>query len=259
MKTLKTLLGCLLFFSLASACKKEKDPEPAPSPAQPTPYYIRMTDAPAAYSAVNIDLQSVEITGNGNTVSLNVNPGIYNLLNFSNGLDTLIATGSLTVDKVQQIRLILGPNNSIITAAGVTHPLKTPSAQQSGLKLQVHQNLQAGVAYYVLLDFDAAQSIVVEGNGDYSLKPVIRTIETALSGAIKGKVSQPGVPTTITATSGSQSYSTVANANGDFIISGLPPGTYTVTITPSAPFNASTISNVNVTVGNTTNVGTITI
>lgn len=259
MKTLKLLTCSLLMMSVFGCKKDEKTVSPTPSPAQPTPYYVRMTDAPASYSAVNIDLQAVEITGNGSTVLLNTNPGIYNLLNFANGQDTLIATGSLTVDKVEQIRLILGPNNSVVTSNGVSHPLATPSAQQSGLKLQVHHQLQAGVAYMVLLDFDANQSIVTEGNGGYSLKPVIRTIETALSGSIKGKISQPGVLTTITATSGSMSYSTVANVNGEFIISGLPPGTYTLTINPLAPFNASTVNNVTVTVGATTNVGVITI
>lgn len=224
----------------------------------PTPYHIRMTDAPAAYLAVNIDLQAVEVKGSGAAVMLNVTPGIYNLLNFSNGLDTLIATGALTMSRVEQIRLILGPNNTIVTSTG-TYPLKTPSAQQSGLKLNVHHDLLPGVDYYVLLDFDAAQSIVENGNGDYSLKPVIRTIETTLSGSIRGKLSQPGVAATVTATSGSASYSSVVNSNGDFIIAGLPAGSYTVTVTPVLPYSTVSVSNVVVTVGASTNVGIITI
>jgi len=256
MKTLKTLICLLLLGFSFYSCKKDKVIDQ--NPAQPTPYYVSMTDAPAPYTAVNIDLQNVEITGNGNTVMLNTIPGIYNLLNFANGVDTLIATGSLTIDKVEQIRLILGPNNSVVTG-GVSYPLATPSAQQSGLKLQVHQTLQAGVAYYVLLDFDANQSIVVEGNGSYSLKPVIRTIETALSGAIKGKINPPGVPSAITVTSGSNSYSGAANANGDFIIAGLPPGTYSLTVNPASPYNTVTVNNITVTTGVTTNVGTLNI
>jgi hypothetical protein len=34
--------------------------------------------------------------------------------------------------------------------------------------------------YHVLLDFDANKSIVKLGNGGYKLKPVIRTVETAM-------------------------------------------------------------------------------
>ncbi|WP_317896872.1 DUF4382 domain-containing protein [Aurantibacillus circumpalustris] len=254
MKTRGIILCCLALGAIFSSCKKDKTPEP--DPAKPTPYYINMTDAPGPYTAVYIDLQAVEITGNGNSTMLNANAGVYNLLDLANGIDTLIATGSLTVDKVQQIRLILGTNNSVVKG-GVTYSLSTPSAQQSGLKLQVHQELQAGIAYYVLLDFDASQSIVEEGNGSYSLKPVIRTIETALSGSIKGKLSQAGVLATITANSGGTSYSTVANSNGEFIITGLPAGMYTVTVYPSSPFLVSTLTNINVTVGNTTLLGTI--
>ncbi len=255
MKTLQRFAYCFILLAAAVSCKKEKEVTPADPP---TPYHIRMTDAPAAYLAVNIDLQAVEVTGSGSTVMLNVTPGIYNLLHFSNGLDTLIATGSLTMSRVEQIRLILGTNNTIVTSTG-TYPLKTPSAQQSGLKLNVHHNLQPGVDYYVLLDFDAAQSIVENGNGDYSLKPVIRTVETALSGSIRGKISQPGVAATVTATSGVASYSSVVNANGDFVIAGLPAGSYTLTVTPVLPYATVSLPNVNVTVGASTNVGVIVI
>jgi len=257
MKTLKKILFILLLGSVIVSCKK--DPVSSPQPQrEPTPYYVRLTDAPALYQAVFVDIQGVEITGNGNTVMLNVTPGIYNLLDFSNGVDTLIATGSLYVDKVQQIRLILGTNNSVVVN-NVSYPLKTPSAQQSGLKLQVHQELQAGVAYYVLLDFDASLSIVENGNGDYSLKPVIRTIQTALSGSIKGKVVPSGVFASVVATSGPNSYSTIVNANGDFIIAGLPAGVYNVVITPSPPYSQIIQNNVVVTVGGTTNIGNLNI
>ncbi|MBL7931855.1 MAG: carboxypeptidase regulatory-like domain-containing protein, partial [Bacteroidia bacterium] len=93
-------------------------------------------------------------------------------------------------------------------------------------------------------------------NGGYSLKPVIRTIENAISGALIGKINQTNVIASVTASSGSNSYSTVTNLNGDFMLAGLPPGTYTVVITPPAPFNTVTINNIVITTGATTNIGT---
>ncbi|MBL7931183.1 MAG: DUF4382 domain-containing protein, partial [Bacteroidia bacterium] len=149
------ILPLLLAVALgAVTCKKDKDTDPEPNPAKPTPYYVRMTDAPGPYTAVYVDIQSVEITGAGGAnVTLNTTPGIYNLLDLTNGNDTLIATGLLTTNKVEQIRLALGTHNSVVVN-GTSYPLATPSAQQSGLKLQVHQDLQPGIAYQVLLDFD---------------------------------------------------------------------------------------------------------
>jgi hypothetical protein len=216
-----------------------------------------LTDAPGPYSAVNIDLQGIEVTGiDGKAVTLNVKAGIINLLNFSNGVDTLITTGTLEIATVEQIRLILGTNNSVVIN-NVKYPLSTPSADQTGLKLQVHQTLQAGIYYAVLLDFDANESIVLEGNGTYKLKPVIRTIEAALNGSIRGKISPIGILASVTATSGDLSYSSNVNASGDFMLMGLPAGTYSVTVTPALPLLPVIKSSILVTTGVTTSIGVI--
>ena len=250
MKKIKLFLCIAILGFGMSACTKSSTPSSTAS------FDVRMTDAPGPYDAVYIDLQGVELTGSeGQTIVMNVNPGIYNLLKFSNGVDTLIASGVLNVTTVQQIRLILGTNNSVVVG-GVIYPLSTPSADQTGLKLQVHQTLQAGVVYSVLLDFDANKSIVDLGNGTYKLKPVIRTIEAALSGAIRGKISPAGVAAFVTATS-NMTYSSSVNAFGDFLLPGLPAGTYSVIVTPALPLAPVTQTNITVTTGVTTNIGTI--
>jgi len=247
MKKINFLFSLLMLALIVSSCSK--DPKNYP-------VNVRMTDIPGPYDAVLIDLQGVEITGdNGVSVTMEVNDGIYNLLDFSNGADTLIATGGLEVANIQQIRLILGSENSVVVA-GVSYPLSTPSAEQSGLKLQVHQALEAGVLYTILLDFDANKSIVVEGNGKYKLKPVIRTIETAISGAIKGKILPVGTLAVVTATSG-LSYTSNVTSGGDFMLMGLPAGNYSVTITPASPYNEVTENNIAVVTGLTTDLGTI--
>lgn len=222
------------------------------------PVAIKMTDAPGPYEAVFVDVQGVEITGSGGaTVALNVNKGIYNLLDLSNGVSTLIATDTLESSTVEQIRLILGPNNSVVVNS-VSYPLSTPSAEQTGLKLQVHQTLQQGVLYTILLDFDANKSVIQVGNGSYKLKPVIRTIQTAISGSIKGKISPVGlaVVSVVNIIDPTLSFSTSVNAEGDFTLMGVPPGTYVVTITPISPLLVVVKSNIVVTAGITTDIGT---
>ncbi len=257
MKTIKVILSFIILGFIMNSCNNDDDDNNTMKATYP--YAVRMTDAPGPYDAVFIDLQGVEIKGSeGQTVTLNVHPGIYNLLDFTNGTNVLIATDTLEVATVEQIRLILGPNNTIVVN-NISYPLSTPSAEQSGLKLQVHQVLQNGILYNVLLDFDANKSIVVEGNGSYKLKPVIRTIETAISGIIKGKVSPAGTLAVVNATSSTGlSYSTNVNINGDFQLLGLPPETYIITITPALPLLPVTVTGAVVVVGQTTDIGTIT-
>lgn len=220
-------------------------------------YKVRMTDAPGPYSEVNVDIQNVEVTGNnGQTVMLNTNAGIYNLLDFTNGVSTLLATSILTDADVKQVRLILGPNNTIVKD-GVTYPLSTPSAEQSGLKLLVNQTLSADIENTILIDFDANTSVVETGNGTYKLKPVLRTVVTAVTGNITGSLTPVGTLAMVSATSNTTSlvYTSSADATGNFKILGLPAGTYTFTITPALPFLPVTVTNVVVQAGVNTSAG----
>ncbi|MFE3847781.1 DUF4382 domain-containing protein [Flavobacterium sp. LB3P45] len=254
MKKMKIILSFFVLGIIMTACNNNDESSSS------YPYAIKMTDAPGPYQKVNIDLLGVEVTGDaGQTVTLNVRKGIYNLLDFSNGVSTLIATDTLQISKVAQIRLILGTNNTVVVD-NVTYPLSTPSAEQSGLKLQVHHTLEQGILYNVLLDFDANKSIVNTGNGTYKLKPVVRTIETAISGNIKGKITPVGSLAVVTAVDvlTSLSYSTNVNTSGEFLVMGLPSGTYNVTITPVLPLLPVTKSTIVVTTGITTDIGIIT-
>lgn len=251
-KSLITKILYAVFFSLSvlliPACNKDDNQ---------AHLSVRMTDAPGIYDAVLVDVQGVEVMGAGDAViMLNANKGIYNLLDFSNGMDTLIASGDLDAGTISQIRLILGTENSVVVD-GVAYPLSTPSADQSGLKLQIHQTFVAGVSYNILLDFDARQSIILTGNNVYKLKPVIRTIDAAISGSLKGQISPISLGTVVTATSNGVSYSTVANANGYFMIAGLPAGAYSITLTPVLPLLPVTITGKTVVIGASTDLGII--
>ena len=255
MKTLKILALIITVSMIWMACKKDN--------AGTTPVKVRMTDAPGNFQQVNVDITGVEFTVNGGaTINLNVVPGVYNLLNYVNGLDVLIASADVPSGKLSQVRLILGTNNSV-KVDNVVYPLSTPSAMQSGLKLNVNSTLTPGVEYSLLLDFDAKQSIVLTGNGEYQLKPVIRTIDVAVSGSISGSIATTiALPASITATDGTNTYSTSTAANGGFLLRGVAAGTYTVTVTPTIPlasgFTVKTYTNVAVTVGNSKALGTIT-
>jgi len=89
-KSLITKILYAVFFSLSvlmiPSCNKDDDNQAHLS--------VRMTDAPATYDVVMVDVQGVEVIGAGGTaVLLNAGKGIYNLLDFTNGMGTLIASG----------------------------------------------------------------------------------------------------------------------------------------------------------------------
>lgn len=240
--------------SLLVSCSNDNDSN------QTYTYKVRMTDAPAPYDAVLIDIQGVEVkTSDGSTFTLNTEAQIYDLLELSNGFSVEIASDEITEANVSQVRLILGTDNSVVID-GQTYPLSTPSAQQSGLKLNVNQTLSANIENTLLIDFDAHQSIVVEGNGSYSLKPVLRVVDVQINGSVSGSISLVGIPATVTAVSSSGvEYTTIVNDQGEFTLSGLNSGTYTLIVTPDAPYSPLTIENVEVLAGSNTDLGVITI
>lgn len=203
---------------------------------------VRMTDAPGDYDEVNIDVRDVLIKSTTDDddskgwVSIgNVSPKIYNLLELTGGVNVLLADNLVPSGFLGQVRLVLGENNTVVKD-GVTYPLKTPSAQQSGLKLKINQTLLAGATYDFLLDFDVEHSIVVEAgsSGNFNLHPVIRVSTAATSGVIKGTINPvlTGFQVMASVQVGDVEVTAYANELGVFQLNGIPAGTYTVTITP---------------------------
>jgi len=225
---MKKLFVTLAGFALLSAvfllsCKKDEDDR---GTAQVN---IHLTDGPGNYDAVYIDVRSVEINSDaGGWVTVPaIVPGVYNLLDFRNGMDTLLCQAVLPAGKISQMRLILGDNNSVVVD-GTSYPLSTPSAQQSGLKFNIHQDLAVNGSYNIWIDFDAGKSIVAQGNGGYSLKPVVRAYTELTDGRIKGIVLPPAALATVYVTNGADTFSAIPDALGAFMFCGLPEGNYTL-------------------------------
>lgn len=229
---------------------------------------VYLVDGPAAYDRVFIDIQSVQVKAStdgseSDWQTLNISrPGIYNLLNFKNGIDTLLGTLKLPAGRINQLRLVLGSNNSVVLN-GVSYPLTTPSAQQSGLKLQVKADLIAGIDYRIWIDFDAARSIVQTGSGSYILKPVIRTFTEAESGAIKGftlPITARGWVFAIANVNDTVSSTPADLLTGAYLLRGLPAATYKVSFRATAGvFRDTTLNNISVTNGVVTNLGAVTL
>ena len=148
-----------------SGCKKE--------PSGFSTVTFKLKDAPAAYQEVNVEVVEVQIHSNiGGWTSLDVADSIYDLLLLQNNANAVLGTLQVPSGTVSQVRLILGSQNSV-KINNVVYPLTLSSEDESGLKLNIHQMLIANNPYTLVLDFDAMQSINVNGNGTYKLKPVL--------------------------------------------------------------------------------------
>ena len=221
------ILSMIVFLSgvFLASCDKEDNK----NPESKATVQLMLTDAPATYDAVNIDIREVMIhTETEGWVSVPLeHPGVYNLLEFSNGIDVLLGTVEIAPGNLSQVRLVLGNENSVVVD-GVTYPLTIPSGAASGLKLNLHSVLEGGYFYRFWIDFDAARSIHVTGNGKFMLKPVIRLFTEASSGAVAGKVISAEYAPVITVYNESDTLATFPAADGHFLIPGVPEGTWTV-------------------------------
>lgn len=219
---------------------------------------LRLIDAPAVYDEVNVDIIGVEAIVNGSVIHLEVNKGVYNLLDFTNGKDTVLVDQQIPSGTLSQIRLILGPNNTLVKGTNI-YPLTTPSAQQSGLKLNVHADFTQGFAYEYVIDFDASKSIVTTGNGKHILKPVLKVFTSVASGSIMGVVSPAKAKPWIYAINAAlDSTMTLSDTiKGNFMFRGLKSGVYKIAFKPIGTYRDSVFSNITVTNGMVTKLDTM--
>jgi hypothetical protein len=241
---------------VATGCQKDEQ-------QSKSRFEIYLTDNPADYKSVWVNIQEVRIntttdsSSGWQTVPL-FRSGMYDLLRLRNGNDTILAAVDLPAGRVSQIRLVLGSGNYVEMRDGSTKVLETPSAQQSGLKLNVQAELVPGVPYALVLDFDAARSIVATGNGKLILKPVIKTFPRATGGGIQGIVLPMQANPVVALIRGADTSIALPAANGFYKFWGLNAGSYTLLYKPdSASGLSSQTRTAAVTIGNITRMDTI--
>lgn len=151
-------------------CKKENK-------SGETDLHIHLTDNPFNATEVNVDIQEVRVKFSDDAtdegwINLPTHRGIYNLLDYQAGIDTLLAQATVPTGVLKEIRFVLGSRNSILIENNL-YPLTIPSGSESGLKIKLNQALN-GPIDFITIDFDAALSIHQTGNGEYKLKPVLK-------------------------------------------------------------------------------------
>jgi len=234
---------------------------------------LYLADDPMDAQAVNLTISRVDVSRDGagwTTVrDFTSSPITIDILDYRYDGNTstpdnyLLADSPLTEGHYTQIRLLV-TRIEIVDNQGHTHVCEINSQDQTGMKLIGEFDVAAGTKTAVLIDFNAAKSIVAMGNGAYRLHPTAKVVPMQISGSLHGVVvfnsaGQPVAAPTGAAISAYQgdtlAGSALIGADGKFGMGGLVAGSYTLKLETdgfTAPDTAATV-----TVGADTDVGEI--
>lgn len=190
---------------------------------------------------------------------LGINAGIYDLLDFRNGLDTTLAQSNISAGVIEYIKISLGDSSYVLLRDSTKVPLQFRGWFDSTIYIPIGKGFMDQFARghsRCWIDFDIARSIIPFGRG-FWLHPYFRCFIQSNTGSIEGVVLPPDAQAMVTATSSTDTATAIPSGNGAFMMKGLQAGAYTIDITSSNGYADSTIDNVNVTVGHETNVGVI--
>jgi hypothetical protein len=159
---------------------------------------VHLVDGPAVdYSAVKVDVRRVELyRADGSKEVLSQPNEIVDLMQFRNaGVAKTLADTTIPAGEYTELRLVLGPNNTVVDASG-EHDLKVPSGMQSGIKMPLVFRVEPNTTKDLYIDFDAHKSVFVHetGSGKYMLRPVVRCYDKLETGAIVGTLSAASGP-----------------------------------------------------------------
>lgn len=229
MKTpkLQSLLILMTFILAGPGCKKEINESAGKGSVD-----IRLTDNAGSYEKVLIDLQGVrlKIDGQGWTKVELTRPGIYNMLDFTHGIDTLLASSDIPAGNISEVMLVIGVQNSVISN-GREWLLDRLSEDERGLRIKVNHLVLNKTHHTLWIDFDVAKSIRAYEGGGFGLTPVLRCYNDKYTGSVKGNVDPDNsanygylVPQNNVA----DTFLTLLKGDGSFRILGVKPGMYTV-------------------------------
>lgn len=268
MKANKPFLFLSLIFAAVTifflSCQKDVvKPEDADIPAGKSQLQIMLTDDPSQiFDSIFIDIKRIEVkvkdsTGAEHWDTLTITPGVYNILRFRNGLDTLIATGNIPNGRIEKIRVTLGTNNYAMLN-GVTFPLFM-NTSDAVIIIDVNGSVdRVGIRRFRLwLDFDGHGSIRLH-NGRLELKLRISHFCHSNSGEIEGEIKpSAALPAVVKAIAGTDTLTAIPDREGEFKVRGIKTATATLIITPSNGYKDSVITNIQIRQGDDTDLGKI--
>jgi hypothetical protein len=197
----------------------------------------------------------------GGWMAVAIHPGVYDILQFRNGLDTLFSAGSFPANRqLEKIRITLGTGNSVVFQ-GTSFPL-TVKGNNNIIVVKVDANTaqinQGGVSN-IWMDIDAGNSIRKNGNG-FELKASVKVFSKEKAASIEGKVLPKDANAVVMAINGSDTATAKPEDGGEYKFIGLKPGTYSLLFHATAnAYLDQTVANVTVQAKDDTKVPTVTL
>ncbi len=244
-KVVVVLLALIGLFQLTS-CKKNKDGHVS----------VQLTDDPfpAQFVAeVNVNITKVELR-NADTeeyVTVFEGNGTYNMVNLTNGATAEVSASDIPAGTYDKARITWNGVTVKLTD-GRSFDFSAGANASTEAEIKPELSVSAGADEEVLLDLDLAESLDLAGNfindiisnitqitGIDEFDPDFRVVPLSATGDIEGTVqlSDQSIEAGATVkveydTDGDNQpddVSTIANAQGHFVIKGLPAGTYEIT------------------------------
>ncbi len=219
---------------------------------------VQMTDAPGdGVQSATVWISRIYLVGGSETsgprYDVSTTAQMFDLLTLTNGATAALGTATIPVGDYTQLRFVVDSARVTLKAplmfsdGSSSKVLKTPSGQQSGIKVNFSGPVHVAAGQTILVvDFDVARNFVFTGPSasptGVIFKPVLHATVRDVAGSIAGTV--------LPANSKSRLY---AIMNGDTVTSALadsvtgayklwflPPGSYAVAATATGLQTQST-------------------
>jgi Domain of unknown function (DUF4382) len=269
------ILLTTILFVLAIAlysCQKNVSPNNQVSAAGKQAVALYLNDDPSLFfTKVLVDIRYVEVkvdTSNSNIDpnyeedensdddhsssdnygqwdTLTIIPGVYDLLQLRNGVDTLLANGFVWQGRITKVRFTLGTNNAVYIDSTHFYPINIcDNSPYAYVDVELNSLDTTHEGHMELhIDFDVAKSIQMEGLS-FCIRPELRAYSQNSTGAIEGKVFPKEAKPVVKVCRGSDTLYATPFENGEYKVTGIKEGAYTVVYHTALPYFDTTIYNV---------------
>ncbi len=259
LRSISAVLLASLFLTACSRSSDMNDLNDLPPPTQKINVFL--SDAPADYQHVFIDIEKVEIKVDrdgshasddsygdfdddyddiedvdqfGRWITLDFNPQVMDVLALRNGMERLLGAANVPT-RVRKVRFTIGSNSYVVDGDGRQSRLTMINETENFVYVRVKEaDMDRSVRGSIDLrvDFDLARSVEAVGD-EFVLRPKMRLFNLQTSGSVAGNIFPLAVGARVLVVDGLgfETGAIPSTEDGLFRIRGLRPGVvYTMVI-----------------------------